>query len=196
MQVRILIACALILGINTHVMHPLVHPKNNKTTTFVPSRHTLTDTTPNLHAPVKFTSNGIQLFLKQTFNHPNYAQEVLAHDFSHLVQFLQHGVKTEQKRAYPKATFRLFINKMKATPFINAYSFSNMLTELPELLNNYFIIFKLADLDPAKMTINEISMQYFASQVSLFKDNPKLFFDDLSQQIIEGLNNRYEIAHE
>lgn len=168
----------------------------NKNTLFLPPRASLADTAASLHAPVKFTNNGIQLFLRQTFNHPSYAQEILAHDFTHLLQFMEHGQKMNQKRTYCKSVLRLFSNKLKATPFVNAYAFSSMLDQLPQHISNYFMIFKLGDLDPARLLVNEISMNHFASQVAVFKDNPKLFFDDLSTQIIEGLNNRYQISEE
>lgn len=156
----------------------------------------LNDANASLHAPVRFTNNGIQTFLKQTFNHPEYARQVLAHDFSHFVQFLQHGKRMGQKRSYAKQVIRLFTNRLKSTPFINPYAFSNLLSELSDLLSEYFIIFKLADLDPAKLIINDISMNHFAAQFLLFKDNPKQFFDDLSSQIIDALNNRYQIVEE
>lgn len=191
MQVRNCITYALFFG-------SLALPAyaTGKSTLFLPPRTTLADTAASLHAPVKFTNNGIQLFLKQTFNHPSYAQEILAHDFTHLLQFMDHGQKMNQKRTYCKSVLRLFSNKLKATPFVNAYAFSSMLDQLPQQLSNYFMIFKLGDLDPARLLVNEISMQYFASQVTMFKDNPKMFFDDLSMQIIDALNNRYQISEE
>lgn len=154
------------------------------------------DATASLHSPVKFTNNGIQNFLRHTFSHPLYSQEVLAHDFSHLIQFLQHGKRMGQKRTYCKSVLRLFTNKLKSTPFVNAYAFHNMLKDLPEMLNSYFIIFKLADINPAKLVVHEVSMNHFANQFSLFKDNPNLFFNDLSQHIIDALNSNYQISEE
>lgn len=156
----------------------------------------LPDGIASLHAPVKFTSNGIELFLKNIFSHHEYSKEVLAHNFSHLIQFLQHGKRMGQKRTYCKEVVRLFGNKLKSTPFVNPYAFLQLLKELPELLYEYFIIFKMADLDPAKLLVNELALNHFAQNVSIFKENPKQFFDDLSTQIIDSLNNRYHLTEE
>lgn len=154
------------------------------------------DNIMNLHMPIAFTNNGIQTFLKQVYNHPRYSQEVLAHDFSHMIQFLHYGKKIGQKRAYARSVIRLFTNKLKSTPFVNAYAFLYMLQELPSLLNDYFIIFKLADLDPAKCAVNDLLYSNFINQFESFKEDPKLFFNTLSQQIIESLNTRYQLAED
>lgn len=146
--------------------------------------------------PLNLPITAYSTFLRHTFNHPEYAQKALAHDFSHVIQFLQHGKRMGQKRTYCKSVIRLFTNKLKATPFVNAYALSHFLKELQEQLSEYFIVFKLADLDPAKKVIQEISLNHFAGQFALFKENPKQFFDDLSGTIIEALNNRFQISEE
>ncbi len=171
-------------------------PATTKAAPIIKKGQKTSDNLMGLHMPIIFTNNGIQNFFKQTYSHPRYAQEILAHDFSHMLQFLHYGKKMGQKRAYAKSVLRLFTNKLKSTPFLNGYAFLQMLQQLPPLLGDYFIVFKLDDLDPAKSAINDLLHSTFINQFDSFKEDPKIFFNSLSAQIVESLNSRYQFIED
>src|SRR6185437_13195179 len=59
--------------------------------------------TVNIYAPVSFTSEGVNGFLKSIYNHTDYSKEVLPNSFSHFLQFLEYGKKTKQKDHFIKS---------------------------------------------------------------------------------------------
>lgn len=155
--------------------------------------HNSADNMMNLHMPIVFSNNGLQHFFKQIYSHPRYAQEILAHDFTHMLQFLTYGKKMGQKRAYAKSVLRLFTNKLKSTPFVNGYAFLHMLQALPPLLNDYFVTFRLNDLDPAKAVINNLLFSTFSTKFDELKKDPTSFVNSLSENIVTSLNTRFPV---
>jgi hypothetical protein len=166
----------------------------NSTDTYYTKEY-IYDNNLNLYAPIQFTSVGIQSFLQNTFNNSLYP-EVLSNNFSHLVQFFEQAKRTKQQRAYIKSVLRLFTNKLKSTSYVNTYAFEALLEQLPGLLNEYFITFKLNELDAVQSTINELLYSSFLSKFGILKENPQLFFDSLSQEITNTLNNKYVFINE
>lgn len=147
----------------------------------------------NLQMPIVFSNTGLQHFFKQIYSHPRYSQEILAHDFSHLLQFLSYGKKMGQKRAYAKSVLRLFTNKLKSTPFVNGYAFLQMLQSLPPLINDYFVTFRLNDMEPAKVAINNLLLSTFSTKFDELKKDPLTFVNSLSENIVTSLNTRFPI---
>lgn len=142
----------------------------------------------SLYAPIDTTPEGIKNFLQQVYNRHEYT-ELLPTNLTHIVQMLQHGKKNNQSRAYAKSVIKLFNNKLKGVQYINSYAYSFMLAELPDLLNNYFLIKRPAGLNKYKEALNSILYQTFLSKYDFFKKNPQDFFDALSQEIIETLQH-------
>ena len=147
------------------------------------------DNSLNLYAPVKFTSTGIKSFLHDIFNNPLYCAELLPHNFSHLVQFLEYGKKTKQQRAYIKLVIRLFTNKIKSVSYVDASVLNNFLQEVPVLLGEYFLIFKQSQLESIKELINELLYSSFLNKFSSFKANPEDFLTALSEQIVQTIDS-------
>jgi len=190
MQVRIIILAILASG-------SLVYCSTTEKKTPQRSSFTLlTDRDASLKSPVYFSAHGVQHFLTQVFNNHRYAQDILAHDFSHLGQFLTHGKTMEHKRTYSKSVFRMFGNKLKATPFVNAYAFSGLVKDLPQLLRDYFIVFTSGDLNPAKATIEDLLYSSFINSFTTLKERPDQFFNDLSNEIVQTLNNKYHLLED
>jgi hypothetical protein len=141
--------------------------------------------------PVTLTPVGIKKFLRNTYNHHNYALEFLPNNFSHLMQFLRKGKESHQKRAYVQSVFRLFSNKLKGSSYVNAYAFSTVMDELPVLLADYF-----TTTPPVKNTaalqvhVNEMLYSRFLSQFKSFKDNPVEFLDSLSHDIVSTIDQQ------
>lgn len=139
------------------------------------------------HRPVKFTAEGIQAFLKNVYNAPNYGSEILPHNFCHLIQFLKHGEKNKQSRTYTKSVFRLFNNKLKASRGVNSLAFSDLISDLPRLLEYQFMIYKVDRFDRVKQAINDILYNSFLQQYDLFEENPTALFDEISTEIVENI---------
>lgn len=149
-----------------------------------------------LSAPITMTSAGINDFLSTVYNNPHYAQTIVPHSFLHLTQLLEHGHTTKLSRSYVQSTMRLFANKIKACPYINAGAFNTLLATLPDLLKPYFATPQTYAIDRLKTRINNILYAQFLEKFTSFKQDPDCFFKDLSQIIaheIEADNAHHDI---
>lgn len=135
-------------------------------------------------------ASGIGDFLKDTFNAPAYAEDFLPNNFFHMVELLHHGNQAGKDNVYVKAVIRLFANKMKASTYINAYAFSDLLAQLPSLLERHFVIKSENVLSSLKDIIYELQYQSFKSQFPEFKSNPETFLSNLAQQIEDAAELR------
>ena len=145
--------------------------------------------TVDLFLPISFTPGGIQSFLTNIYNRPEYASELLPNNFSHMLQFLQHGIDTNQGPSYAQSVLKLFNNKLKASPCVNAYAFTQMLDPLNTLLKQYFVGPKPRSIHQLKTSVNDVLYSSFLSQFEFFKLDPKTFFNSLSNEILTSLNH-------
>jgi hypothetical protein len=155
------------------------------------------DHTQALRAPITLSATGIDTFLRTAFNNPVYVSDILPHDFSHFIQLLQHSKSmTQHRRAYVKSVIKLFNNKIKGTQYINAYAFSVMLDQVPDLFEEYFSLKRL--LDPARSTkkVYTILEETFLNRFDQFKEKPREFLDTLSHEIVENLQKESELITE
>lgn len=144
--------------------------------------------------PINFNTEGIEYFFKNVFNDSKYGTEFLPNDFSHILQFLQHGVDTQQGPAFAQSVFRLFTNKLKSASYVNAYAFLDLLIPLTNILQNYFVDYKPKSIDSLKTTVNDVLYSSFLSQFDFFKRDPKTFFGNLSNEILNSLNRELTIS--
>ena|SRR3990167_2629060 len=147
-------------------------------------------------APIKFSSSGIRHYLQNTFNRQEYVQDVLPNNLSHFIEFLKHGKKTKQSRAFARSVFKLFGNKLKAAQYINAFEFSNMLEQLPALLEDYFNITQINKLKACKEQINSILYSNLLSKFDFLKRSPQAFMENLSEEILESLATDSTFLHD
>ncbi len=141
-----------------------------------------------LCAPITMTTAGIHDYIRLVYNNPQYTQEILPNDFSHLIQFLKHGIATKQSRAYLQSTLRLFTNKLKACPYVNACAFNELLEQLPALLQPHFLTTRTYAIDRLQKRINTVLYSQFLEKFDRFKADPNLFFSDLSHIILDELD--------
>lgn len=128
---------------------------------------------------------------------PEYAREILPNDFSNLTTLLEHCKKANKSRAYVERIFRVFSRLLKGAQYVNAYAFSEMLEKLPDLLEQHFTIYharayagdtnllKFEPIDRFKEVVNRTLYSRFLNQYDLFKKNSDSFFDMLSTDIFE-----------
>jgi len=137
-----------------------------------------------LSAPIKFTVPGVNYFLEKTYNDPAYSA-LLADDFSHMIQCLEHGARTKQHAEYAKMIVRLFTNKLKEASWTNAYAFEYLATQLPDLLQPYFA----PSVDSAIPAMHDMIYQQlhttFEEHFAEFKKNPNRFLHNRTQEILD-----------
>jgi hypothetical protein len=90
-----------------------------------------------LHSPIKFTSSGINCFLKHTYNSPTYASEIIPHNTGHLIQMLEHGKKSNQDHDYMIAVLRLFRQKISSAEYISATEVKRITALAPTVFSNH-----------------------------------------------------------
>jgi len=165
-----------------------VNAKENQGSSFTLSRSSEVNTlagVDDLFLPVNFSPAGVNNFLKHVYNKSEYAGEFLPNNFSHFVQFLENGKKTNQSRAYPRAICKLFSKKIKASGYINAYAYSAMLEQLPPLVKHYFE--EQSSLGKLKDLISNLIHDAFVSKLAQCKQEPDKFLGDLSQDILDTI---------
>ena len=141
----------------------------------------------NLHGllkPIRFSATGIEDFLRTTFNDPSYTADILPNNFSHFIQFLEYGKKSKQKTSYAQSVLRLFLDKIKAAPYLNAHALDAALTRLPGLIGHYFAPYEYDIVDLLHVRVNNLLFAQFVNKFPLFKYDPCAFLDLVSYDIV------------
>jgi hypothetical protein len=125
-----------------------------------------------------------------TFNNPLYAQEILNNNFSHFLEFIQHGQETKQGKVYYKSVIRLYTNKLKSCPYINAGAFADALPHIKTFLHPQFLIDASKAFESPKDVINEILLSMLVEKFPEFKANPGTFLDSVAQDIEDAMELR------
>lgn len=151
------------------------------------------------YQPKNSNADTVQLFsiVRTELRKPEYAQDVLPNDFSYLNQLLRYGQGMHNRQEYARCVFGIFSKVMGASQYVNAYSFSHLVEELPQTLNPYFVNYKLRGshrsaigldgdmFDRFKESVTNTLYTQFSSQYESFKSSPSQFFDELSDSIVE-----------
>lgn len=145
------------------------------------------------YAPIRQTKQGVADFLRTTFNRPDYAQEVLAIDCSHVGQLLEYVHDTFKTRDHMRHTLRICMNKAKASSYINAHAFSVLLDEMTPYLEDLLIDADVTEFENSKGLIYELIFERFLNQFSSFQENHKLFLETLSADIVEKMYTQRSI---
>ncbi len=143
--------------------------------------------------------------LENEFKKPEYIQDILPNDFSHLIQLLEHGHKTNKPIAYVNTILNPFANMLKGAEYVNAHALVTLLKLLPDLLHHYFIpqqarkVLTDTTLLAGEMyerfsqTTNSMMYTKFASDFEFFKQDPETFLRDLSGQIGNAAQEEVQI---
>jgi len=148
----------------------------------------------NPFVPIEFSSTGLNNFFENIYNKHWYGIDFLPNNFSHIIQFLQYGKKTNQTGPYLKSVLKLFGNKLKASSYVNSYALLDLMDELPELTKHYFVIDLGNIFEENKKIINNLMYNNFLKDFSFFKKEPKKFLHNLSKEIVEKLNKESKIV--
>ena len=131
---------------------------------------------------IEFTHSGIATFFSQSFNRKEYGKEFLPHNFSHLTQFLRYGNQLSQPPEFFEVVIRLFHQKIKSSPFVNAQALEKMLADATIYLEQQFP--KEEKLSFWK-DIKKLLWTSFKDKFSFLKSDPMAFFEDISDDIIQ-----------
>lgn len=146
--------------------------------------------------PLNFTQpRTVHYFLQNVFNNKRYALEYLPYNLSaHCIQFLEDGKKLQKSATYMESSLRLFYNKMKACPFIPAYSLSEFLEKAPTIIKYGSSAFKHEDFysDVEKKAM-DIFVPTFISDFSLFKSDPEQFLKNLAHTVTLMVKNAFNV---
>lgn len=124
-----------------------------------------------------------------------YMKNILPYDLRYINTLLEHGNKTDQERSYYQSIFRLFINLFKKIPCVNAKSFDDCVSHIPALLKKQFesafmqsILYQIQSKDfelvhRFQAAVNGLLFQSLSGRYDLFKKDPELFLNNISQTI-------------
>lgn len=166
--------------------------KNTSTHNYANIKGDLKNISRNPFVPIVFTPDGLNRFFENIYNKEWYATEFLPRNFMHMTQFLQYGKNTKQNGAFLKSVLKLFSNKIKGSTCISSYAFLDLIEIMPEFLTNYFKAPEINLFNFNKSSINNLIYNDFLINFNDFKNNPKIFIDGISKNIVNYLNNEAE----
>lgn len=155
---------------------------------------------PHSHQQHQASSAGLLRSIQRDLQDPKYRQDILSNNFSYLIQLLDHGIKTNQDLEYAKRVISLFSKLLKGTEYVNSYAFADLIEQMPGLLKQYFVGYKLESssqlilandldmLERLQRTVTSIVYTKFAQDFSLCKTNPEQFLNELTQRIVHATN--------
>lgn len=142
------------------------------------------------YAPIRQTKQGVAEFLRTVFNRPDYAQEVLAVDCSHITQLLEYAHETYGTRTHLRHVLRMCTNKLKAAGYVNARAFSALLDDMFPIFSTACADAQITAFENEKGLVYSLIFERFLNQFSAFQENHKLFLETLSADIVQQMYNQ------
>lgn len=140
----------------------------------------------NTFCLVEFTPNGIQTFLKETFNHPDYAEKVLPHSYNDFREFLKFGYVTDQGTDYQMQVLHIFRYKTFECDFISAGEVLNIVNFL-----NSNIVYLQSNKNKHNAqveVIRNICYNSFLNNFEAFQNKPDEFITELAKKIVDTMD--------
>lgn len=139
------------------------------------------------YRPIDFSANGIEHYFKYVYNHPEYAHYV-PYNLSHMIQFLDHGSKNGQSEAFAVSVIKLFMQKIKASPYVDAESFVQFLPKFAQAMQPYLQKKEATFLQDVQDVLKDRLTNIFTKYFSYFQKNPDGFMTSLSEQLAKQTN--------
>lgn len=152
------------------------------------------DTVSFFLRPVTFTQDGIAHYFKYTYNHDNYIN-FLPYSFSHMLQFLEFGKTQENPEQFAKSVIKLFLQKIKACRFINAYNLLDFLPQFATSMQPFLQKKESSFLHNLQVSLKNKFTSVFSNYFPYFKKNPDAFLEALSEQIAHKTINKQTEQH-
>lgn len=144
--------------------------------------------------------------LQQHLRTPQYKKEVLPNDFSYISHLITFGTTRNQPPAYLRSVIKMFSNMLKSSNYVNAYAFSELLQEMPAIVNPYFAfplssryitnsaLYDASFADRFAATIHSALYIKFSTEYESFRQNPDLFLRTISADIVSLAQEEVEQA--
>lgn len=146
------------------------------------------------YRPIDFSPDGMNYYFKYVYNHPDYTN-YLPHNLSHMIQFLDYGRETNQSEAFAASVVKLFMQKVKATPYIDAESFVEFLPKFADAMKPFVTKKDATFLQEVQDVLKDRLTNVFSKYFSYFQRNPDGFMTSLSEQIAKQTNQMYTSQH-
>lgn len=140
--------------------------------------------------PIEFTPEGITYYFKNIYNHPEYIN-YLPCNLSHMIQFLKYGLETGQNETYVASVIKMFTQKIKAAPYIEAESFVDFMNDFTNVVKPYLEKKQAAFLFEMQSTLKNKLSEMFARYFNVFQKNPDSFMNSLAEQIVKQTNQGF-----
>lgn len=146
------------------------------------------------YRPIDFSSDGISHYFKYVYNHPEYTN-YLPYNLSHMIQFLDHGTQSGQSEAFAASVVKLFMQKIKATPYVDAESFVEFLPRFAQAIQPYLDKKEASFLQEVQSVLKDRLVTVFTKYFSYFQKNPDAFMTSLSEQLAKQTNQLCTMQH-
>lgn len=144
--------------------------------------------------PIEFTPEGINYYFKYVYNHPEYVH-YLPYNLSHMIQFLEYGLKSGQNEQFAASVLKMFLQKIKAAPYVEAEAFAEFLPKLTQTMKPYLEKKEANFLAEMQVALKEKLNQIFTKYFSYFQKNPDSFMNSLAEQIAKQTNQSATQQH-
>lgn len=144
--------------------------------------------------PIEFTPAGIEYFFKYVYNHPEYVNH-LPYSFSHMIQFLNYGISSGQNEQFASSIIKMFLQKLKAAPCVQAETLVEFLPEFTKAIKPYLEKKEANFLTEMQIILKEKLSKIFAQYFSYFQNNPDGFMTSLAEQIAKQTNQSATQQH-
>lgn len=146
------------------------------------------------YKPIDFSPDGLNHYFKYVYNHPDYTNYI-PHNLSHMIQFLDYGQQAEQSEAFAASVVKLFMQKIKACPYIDAESFTEFLPKFADAMKPFITKKEATFLQDVQGVLKDRLTNVFSKYFSYFQRNPDGFMTSLSEQIAKQTNQMYTSQH-
>ncbi len=144
--------------------------------------------------PIDFTPEGLEYYFKYVYNHPEYPQH-LPYNFSHMIQFLKYGIQSGQNEQFAASVIKMFMQKIKEAPFVEAENFAEFLQKFSQAIKPYLEKKQANFLTEMQIVLKEKLSKIFAQYFSYFQNNPDGFMNTLAEQIAKQTNQSVTQQH-
>ncbi|MBP9764916.1 hypothetical protein KBD08_01110 [Candidatus Babeliales bacterium] len=144
--------------------------------------------------PIDFTAEGIAYYFKYVYNHPEYVH-YLPYSLSHMIQFLDYGIASGQNEQFAASIIKMFMQKIKAAPYIEAESFVEFIPKLSKAMQPYLEKKEANIVQEMQIVIKDKLTQIFSKYFSYFQKNPDSFMTSLAEQIAKQTNQSVTQQH-
>ncbi len=144
--------------------------------------------------PIEFTPDGISYYFKYVYNHPEYVH-YLPYSFSHMIQFLEYGIKSGQSEVFAASIIKMFLQKIKAVSYVEAEAFAEFVPKFTQAMKPYLEKKEASFLNEMQVVLKEKLSTIFTKYFSYFQKNPDSFMTSLAEQIAKQTNQSVTQQH-